>query len=262
VIIIAWKHGRCTRHRPTLRGQLTQRGTHKHPQTPVRRPDDHLIPRFLPHRSPLIRPTTRVCNQPPRPASPAQVPQSVSQHRRPAATRCSTRSYPAVGTEGQPSGARPYTEPSGSVPVEASRLSCALRFGTGPLTGILRLTIRDRPWPGSPHASPPICGQLPVCRSAVRTAPKRADSRFAVKPVRNHHGTLNCWSCPGRSSSCSPRGDGSGQPMRRMASSIRFQKPSKSSLVATSALGWRPNRLSKSTEVMPLVVVPCVSTMT
>jgi hypothetical protein len=53
-----------------------------------------------------------------------------------------------------------------------------------------------------------------------------------------------------------------GQPIRRMASSIRFQKPSKSSFVATSAFGSCPRRLSKSTEVMPLVVVPCVSTVT
>jgi hypothetical protein len=59
-----------------------------------------------------------------------------------------------------------------------------------------------------------------------------------------------------------PRCDGFGQPIRRMASSMRFQKPSKSSFVATSALGERPKRLSKSTEVMPLVVVPCVSTVT
>jgi hypothetical protein len=55
---------------------------------------------------------------------------------------------------------------------------------------------------------------------------------------------------------------GVGQPIRRMASSIRFQKPSKSSVVATSAFGSIPKRLSKSTEVMPLVVVPCVSTVT
>jgi hypothetical protein len=44
-----------------------------------------------------------------------------------------------------------------------------------------------------------------------------------------------------------------GQPIRRMASSIRFQKPSKSSVVATSAFGLCPKRLPKSTEVMPLV---------
>jgi len=116
------------------------------------------------------------CNQPPRPASPAQVPQSVSQHRRPAATKCSTRSYPTVGTESQPSAARRYTEPSGSVPLRKLRGTPLLRAPirrSGPLTGILRLTIRDRPWPGSPHASPPICAQLPVCRSAVRTAPNR-----------------------------------------------------------------------------------------
>lgn len=55
---------------------------------------------------------------------------------------------------------------------------------------------------------------------------------------------------------------GFGQPIRRMAFSMRFQKPSKSSFVATSAFGWCPKRLSKSTEVIPLVMVPCVSTAT
>src|SRR5215831_2521779 len=45
-----------TRNSPPLPGQLTQRGTHKHPQTPVRSPDDHLIPRPPAHRPPLIRP--------------------------------------------------------------------------------------------------------------------------------------------------------------------------------------------------------------
>src|SRR5206468_7164776 len=44
-----------TRHRPPLLGQLAQRGTHEHPQTPVRSPDDHLIARPLAHRSPLVR---------------------------------------------------------------------------------------------------------------------------------------------------------------------------------------------------------------
>ena len=63
-----------TRNSPPLLSQLTQRGTHEHPQPPVRGPDDHLIPRPLAHRSPLSWPTTQVCNQPPRPARPRQVP--------------------------------------------------------------------------------------------------------------------------------------------------------------------------------------------
>jgi len=48
-----------TRHRPPLLGQLTQRGADKHPNPPVRRPDDRLIPPSLAHRPPLIRPRGR-----------------------------------------------------------------------------------------------------------------------------------------------------------------------------------------------------------
>ena len=60
------------RDRPPFLGQLTQRGTHEHPQPLVRSPDDRLILRSLAHRSPRSGSTTQVCNQPPRPASPAR----------------------------------------------------------------------------------------------------------------------------------------------------------------------------------------------
>ena len=58
------------RDSPPLLSQLTQRGTHEHPQPPVRRPDDALIPRTLAHRSPLSSPTAHFL-QPADPASKA-----------------------------------------------------------------------------------------------------------------------------------------------------------------------------------------------
>ena len=83
-----------TRNRLSLLSQLTQRGTHEHPQPPVGGPDDHLIPWPLAHRSPLSWPTTQACNQPPRLARPRGSP-TRQPARRPRATKRSTYSYPA-----------------------------------------------------------------------------------------------------------------------------------------------------------------------
>ncbi|MGP0024430.1 MAG: hypothetical protein ACLPKE_13895, partial [Streptosporangiaceae bacterium] len=66
----------------------------EHPQTPVRSPDDWLIPRPLAHRSPLSWPTTQVCNQPSRPASPS--PQMLRRYGASARSARARRTYDRI----------------------------------------------------------------------------------------------------------------------------------------------------------------------